>query len=95
MPGHAFQVEGLQAAFGQARQNPGLARSGIAVEQHEVQRPGLVVQPRLHMPPIGPVPADQQAGPPAHPREDRAPFWDSHRVPGLRAKLPVGQPSGT
>ncbi len=82
----ALQVQGLHARARPAGQDLGLARPRAAVEQDELQRRRLVVEPRLHMPPIGAVAARQHRRPPADLRQD-----GGHGVGPLAAAPAVDQ----
>ncbi len=81
-----FQVEGLQSPRGQPAQHLGLGRAGVAVDRHQPQVHGLVVEPRLHPPPIGAIAARQHRGAPADLAQD-----GGHGVGALAAAPTVDQ----
>ena len=86
MLGQAFQVQGLEPARGQAAQHLGLGRSGVAVDQDEVELAVFVIELRLHLPAIGAVAAVQHGRPPAHLGQD-----GRHGVRALAAAPAVDQ----
>ncbi len=86
MVGERLQVQRLHPARGEPAEDLGLARAGGALEQHEIERPVVVVEPLAHATAIRLVAAGEHRRAPTHLRED-----DGHGARALAASPAVDE----